>query len=490
MITRDEYRHLARQGYTHVPLVREVAADLDTPVGVYRKLADRPYTYLLESVSGGEHWGRYSIIGPACRRHIRVSDGRVSVHCDGRIEQQHDGGDPLGWIEDYAAAFRVAQLDGLPRFIGGLVGYFGYETAGYIEPRLAAASPPDELGAPDVLLLVSERVVVFDNLRATMSLIALADTSRADGYDEACRDVAELERRLHAPPPEVRRCDAPPPRERDFVSSFGRGEFLRAVEKCRRYIADGDAMQVVLSQRLTAPFRHPGVNFYRALRRLNPSPYLYYFDLGDFRIAGSSPEILVRLERGRLTVRPIAGTRRRGRDEDEDLRLERELLADAKERAEHLMLIDLGRNDLGRVARTGSVRVTEKMIVERYSHVMHIVSNVTAASADGISPLDALRATFPAGTLSGAPKIRAMEIIAELEPVKRNVYGGAIGYIGWNGVMDTAIAIRTALIRDGVLIVQAGAGLVYDSAPEREWEETMSKARVMFEAAAGAGELL
>ncbi|MDD9869268.1 MAG: chorismate-binding protein [Gammaproteobacteria bacterium] len=533
MITRDEYRRLARQGYTHIPLVHEVPADLDTPVGVYMKLANHPYSYLLESVSGGEHWGRYSIIGLDCRRHIRVCGRRVAVHRDGRIDEQHDTDDPLAWIERYAAAFRVPQIEAAPRFIGGLVGYFGYETVHYIEPRLAGSANPDELGTPDILLLVSEQVAVFDNLRGTLSLIVLADTSQDDAWQRARERLAQLEQRLREPlpppptqaapqpptqaapqapmqsatvpppmqaapqaptqaaplPPTQAAPQAPPTLEHAFVSSFGRDAFLRAVGTCRDYIAAGDAMQIVLSQRLKAPFRGADLNFYRALRRLNPSPYMYYLDLEDFRIVGSSPEILVRLEDGQLTLRPIAGTRPRGRDHDEDLRLERELLADAKELAEHLMLIDLGRNDLGRIAQTGSVRVTERMIVERYSHVMHIVSNVTAQKRNGVGPMDALRAAFPAGTLSGAPKIRAMEIIAELEPVKRNIYAGAVGYIGWNGTMDTAIAIRTAVIKDGALIVQAGAGLVYDSRPEREWEETMSKARAMFEAAAIACEL-
>ena len=492
MITRDEYRRLARQGYTHIPLVREVPADLDTPVGVYMKLANHPYSYLLESLSGGEHWGRYSIIGLDCRRHIRVCGRTVSCHCDGRLDEQHETDDPLAWIEAYANTFRVPQMEALPRFVGGLVGYFGYETIHYIEPRLAGVARPDELGTPDILLMVSEQAAVFDNLRGTLSLIVLADTSQTGAYERAGERLAHLEERLRRPlpPPDAPAPRPAPPREEDFVSSFGRDAFMQAVEKCRDYIRDGDAMQIVLSQRLTAPFHSPELNFYRALRRLNPSPYMYYLDLEDFKIVGSSPEILVRLEGGQLTVRPIAGTRPRGRDEDDDLRLERELLSDAKELAEHLMLIDLGRNDLGRIAQTGSVRVTEKMIVERYSHVMHIVSNVTAQKKDGVGPMDALRATFPAGTLSGAPKIRAMEIIAELEPVKRNIYAGAIGYIGWNGTMDTAIAIRTAVIRDGTLIVQAGAGLVYDSRPDREWEETMSKARAMFEAAAIADELL
>lgn len=509
MITRDEYRQLARQGYTHIPLVREVPADLDTPVGVYMKLANHPYSYLLESVSGGEHWGRYSIIGLDCRRHIRVCGRSVAVHRDGRMDEQHDTDDPLAWIENYAAAFRVPQVAAAPRFIGGLVGYFGYETVHYIEPRLAGAANPDELGTPDILLMVSEQVAVFDNLRGALSLIVLADTAQDDAWDRAHERLAHLEQRLREPlplpaptptqatpqtPPTVptptqAAPQAPPTQEHQFVSSFGRDAFMRAVETCRDYIAAGDAMQIVLSQRLRAPFRGADLNFYRALRRLNPSPYMYYLDLEDFRIVGSSPEILVRLEDGQLTLRPIAGTRPRGRDHDEDLRLERELLSDAKELAEHLMLIDLGRNDLGRVAQTGSVRVTERMIVERYSHVMHIVSNVTAQKRNGVGPMDALRAAFPAGTLSGAPKIRAMEIIAELEPVKRNIYAGAVGYIGWNGTMDTAIAIRTAVIKDGALIVQAGAGLVYDSRPEREWEETMSKARAMFEAAAIAREL-
>jgi len=362
------------------------------------------------------------------------------------------------------------------------VGYFGYDTVRYIEPVLGANTKPDQIEEPDILLMVSDEVVVFDNLAGKLFVVIHVNPEIADAYAKAGRRLDELVGKLRQAVPRSANGLRQRVNEAEFISGFTQQGFEQAVEKSKEYIRAGDIMQVVLSQRLSIPIDFAPLDLYRALRTLNPSPYMYFLDLGDFHIAGSSPEILVRLEEGSVTVRPIAGTRRRGVDEIEDQQLERELLADPKERAEHLMLVDLGRNDVGRVARTGTVKVTDKMIVERYSHVMHIVSNVTGELKGDTDAIDVLRATFPAGTVSGAPKVRAMEIIDELEPIKRGIYSGAVGYIGWNGNMDTAIAIRTAVIRNGVLYIQAGAGIVADSVPRSEWEETMNKARAVFRA--------
>jgi anthranilate synthase component 1 len=482
----DEFNALAEQGYNRIPLVCEVLADLDTPLSVYLKLVDGSFSYLFESVHGGEKWGRYSIIGLPCRTLIRVADHRVTLERDGELVEQVETEDPLGWIDGYHRRFRVAEPPDMPRFTGGLVGYFGYDTIRYIEPRLARCPNPDLLGTPDVLLMVSDEVVVFDNLSGRMYIILHLDPTAGDTLAAGEARIAELVARMQTG---ARRRPVGPLREvaeTDFVSGFTEAGFKEAVERIRSYILEGDCMQVVLSQRLSISFDAPPLDLYRALRGLNPSPYMYYLDLGDFHIVGSSPEILTRLEDGVITVRPIAGTRRRGYTEAEDRALEAELLADPKELAEHLMLIDLGRNDTGRAARIGTVRVTDRMIVERYSHVMHIVSNVIGELKEGLRAIDVLRATFPAGTVSGAPKIRAMEIIDELEPVKRGVYSGAVGYISWTGNMDTAIAIRTALIRDGTLHIQAGAGIVADSQPDLEWKETMNKGRAIFRAVAMA----
>ena len=469
-----------------IPLAREVFADLDTPLSVYLKLANQPYSYLFESVQGGEKWGRYSIIGLGCRTRIKVFGHEVRLERDDAIVEQQTVDDPLAWIEDYLDQFRVAEVDCLPRFNGGLVGYFGYDTIRYIEPRLADNPNPDRHGTPDILLMLSEELVVFDNLASRLFIIVYVDPAEADAYQRGQQRLDQLVERMMQPGLELPAQPAESSRvlEQDFESEFTREGYEAAVEKARQYIIDGDAMQVVLSQRLSIPFRAEPINLYRALRGLNPSPYMYFMDLGDHQVVGSSPEILVRLEQGKVTVRPIAGTRHRGASEEEDRALETELLADPKELAEHLMLIDLGRNDAGRVSEIGSVRLTEKMIVERYSHVMHIVSNVEGDLKPGLSAMDVLRATFPAGTVSGAPKIRAMEIIDELEPVKRGIYSGAVGYISWNGNMDTAIAIRTAVIKDGRLYIQAGAGIVYDSEPAKEWAETMNKGRAIFRAVA------
>ncbi|MFP4160841.1 MAG: anthranilate synthase component I [Ectothiorhodospira sp.] len=483
-MTPETFDRLVAQGYNRIPVVREILADLDTPLSVYMKLAGRPYSYLLESVQGGEKWGRYSFIGLPARQVVRVQGREVCLEEDGRVVEQARVEDPLEWLEAFRARFRVPDLPHLPRFSGGLVGYFGYDTIRYIEPRLADGDKPDPLGVPDILLMVSDEMVAYDNLAGRLYLVVHA---APDGYDKARERLDALEAGLRRPtelPPAeatTRRVD-----ETDFVSGFTEAGFQSAVERCKRYILDGDVMQVVLSQRLSIPYHARPLDLYRALRSLNPSPYMFYLDLGDHHVVGSSPEILVRLEDDIVTVRPIAGTRPRGGDEAADLALERELLADPKELAEHLMLIDLGRNDAGRVSQIGSVRLTDRMVVERYSHVMHIVSNVIGELRPGLGAMDVLRATFPAGTVSGAPKIRAMEIIDELEPVKRGIYSGAVGYWSWQGNMDTAIAIRTAVIKDRTLHIQAGAGIVHDSVPESEWAETMNKGRAIFRAVAMA----
>ncbi|HEX5677970.1 MAG TPA: anthranilate synthase component I [Alcanivorax sp.] len=477
----DDY---ARQGYSRVPMVREVLADLDTPLSAYRKLAAGPYSYLFESVQGGERWGRYSIIGLPAREVVRITGPSITVSdADGSVSQDIESDDPIAWIEDYRLQYRAPDVPGLPRFNGGLVGYFGYDSVRYFEPRLGPARGEDVLKVPDILLMRSEEVVVFDNLRGSLFLIVHVSPEAPDAVATAETRLDELERRLRAPLPEPeQRVYGEPVDENDFVSEFPRDQHAAAVEKIREYILAGDVMQVVPAQRMSCDFPAPAIDLYRALRYLNPSPYMFYLDLEDFHIAGSSPEILTRVEDDQVTVRPIAGTRKRGATPERDKELEEELLADPKEIAEHLMLIDLGRNDVGRVAEPGQVRVTGNMEIERYSHVMHIVSNVEGTLRKGLGPLEVLAATFPAGTLSGAPKIRAMEIIDEVEPTKRGVYGGAVGYIGFNDDMDMAIAIRTAVVKDGRLYVQAGGGIVADSVPELEWKETMNKARAVFRA--------
>ena len=471
--------------YNRVPLVREVFADLDTPLSTYLKLADEPYTYLFESVQGGEKWGRYSIIGMACNTRLAVRGNRIRIKVGEEVVLDEGCDDPLAFIEEYLAGFKVAEAECLPKFHGGLVGYFGYDTIRYIEPKLAHCPNPDKHDTPDILLMLSDRLVVFDNLSSRMFLVVHVEPGEEQAWHDGQRQLDELEQKLVSVRIEARReSGALSVDEQDFHSEFSQPGFEEAVEKARQYIIDGDAMQIVLSQRLSIPYRSAPIDLYRALRSLNPSPYLYYLNLGDHHVVGSSPEILVRLEDETVTVRPIAGTRPRGGTAARDLELERELLDDPKELAEHLMLIDLGRNDAGRVSEVGSVRLTEKMIVERYSHVMHIVSNVEGRIRPDMSAFDVLRATFPAGTVSGAPKIRAMEIIDELEPVKRGIYSGAVGYISWSGNMDTAIAIRTAVIKDEKLYIQAGAGIVYDSVPRNEWAETMNKGRAIFRAVA------
>lgn len=481
----ETFAHFFDQGYNRVPVSRTILADLDTPLSAYLKLADGLYSWLFESVQGGEKWGRYSMLGLPAQTVVKVFGYRVEIHRNTQDNAQaiecFEVDDPLAWISEFQQQFKVPDIAGMPRFNGGLVGYFAYDTIRYIEKRLSKTDKIDPLNAPDILLMVSEEVVIFDNLSGELHLVVLAD---ADGFEQAQAKLDDLEARLQ----EARSLYRPISQathieETDFRSGFTQDGFKSAVEQAREYIMAGDVMQVVLSQRMSLPFDAEPLDLYRALRRLNPSPYMYYLNLEDFHIVGASPEILVRLEDDTVTVRPIAGTRKRGETEAQDQALEQELLNDPKELAEHLMLIDLGRNDAGRVSQIGSIELTDKMVIERYSHVMHIVSNVIGQLNPGQDAVDVIRATFPAGTVSGAPKVRAMEIIDELEPVKRGVYSGAVGYLAWNGNMDMAIAIRTAVIKDKTLHIQVGAGIVYDSEPEQEWQETLNKGRAVFRAA-------
>ncbi len=479
-INQAEFNALAAQGYNRIPLVRETFADLDTPLSLYLKLANQPFSYLLESVQGGERFGRYSIIGLPAETRIVANGRNVQVIKGCAAIETVEDVNPLDFVKAYQARFKTPPYEGLPRFTGGLAGYFGYETVRYIEKRLANTSKPDAIQTPDVLLMVSEQLAVVDNLSGKLYFIVYADTSEANAYEKAHATLDALLKMLKKA---VTIPDTPPTDKTQAVSEFGEENFKAAVKRAQQYILDGDIMQVVLSQRMSQPFSASPLSLYRVLRSLNPSPYMFYYDMGDHHVVGASPEILVRLENGTVTARPIAGTRPRGKTRDEDTALAEELLADPKERAEHVQLMDLGRNDVGRVAVTGSVKVTDNMMIERYSHVMHIVSNVEGKLKPGMDAVDVLKATFPAGTVSGAPKVRAMEIIDELEPSKRGIYAGAVGYLGFNGDMDVAIAIRTGVIKNNMLHVQAGAGIVADSVPQSEWIETQNKARAVLRAA-------
>ena len=489
MITELEFKSLAAQGFNRIPLLSEAFADLETPLSLYLKLAGgAANSFLLESVVGGERFGRYSFIGLPARTLLRASaldDGSTltEVVTDGTVVERHTG-NPLDFIEAYQARFKVALRPGLPRFCGGLAGYFGYDAVRFMEPKLAATRKPGGLDTPDILLLQTEELAVIDNLSGRLYLIVYADPKVPEAYFSAKRRLAELGDKLRysvtAPP--VKRGPAHP-----VEREFRKDDYIAAVLHSKELIAAGDMMQVQIGQRLKKRYTESPLSLYRALRSLNPSPYMYFYDFGGFQVVGASPEILVRHEStpegDKITIRPLAGTRPRGTSPEHDKATEAELLADPKERAEHLMLIDLARNDIGRIAKTGSVKVTEAFVVERYSHVMHIVSNVEGLLQDGMSNMDVLRATFPAGTLTGAPKIRAMEIIDDLEPVKRGIYGGACGYLSFAGDMDVAIAIRTGIVQDNTLYVQAAAGVVADSVPELEWKETEHKARALIRAA-------
>ena len=467
---------------TKIPVSREILVDMETPLSVYRKLANCSYSYLFESVEGGEKWARYSLIGLKANRVIKIIKNTIEIHQDGKLSESFLAENPLDYIDELQKSYTLEEDPSLPKFNGGLVGYFSYDCVRYIEPKLSETAPPDTLGTPDALFMISEEVAVFDNLKNKLHLIILINSK--EGIASANQRLDELEEKLREP---LGYQDFKKPEksisESDFISGFGEEDFKKSVLKAKKYIEEGDIMQVVCSQRMSLPFTADPVALYRSIRQLNPSPYMYYLNLDDFHIVGSSPEILARLEDNKVTVRPIAGTRRRGKDNKDDMAMEEEMVNDPKEIAEHLMLIDLGRNDVGKIAKPGSVEVTEKFGVERYSHVMHMVSNVEAELRDHSSAIDLFKATFPAGTVSGAPKIRAMEIIDEFEPVKRGIYGGAIGYLSWQGNMDMAIAIRTAVIKDEVLYIQAGGGWVADSIPELEWKESLNKGRAIFKAA-------
>jgi anthranilate synthase component 1 len=481
-MTEAEFRALAAQGFNRIPLVLESFADLDTPLSLYVKLARVPFSFLLESVVGGERFGRYSFIGLPANSRIRARGRAIEVEDSRGVAERHEG-EPLDFIAQFQRRYRAAPVPGLPRFCGGLAGYFAYDTVRHIEEKLVASAPPpiEALAdIPDILLLLTEELAVVDNLAGKISLIVYANPAEPDAYPRARERLQELRRKLRAPveiPLQLATAKS------EANSESGAEAFQSAVARAREYIAAGDIMQVVLSQRMSMPFSVSPLSLYRALRSLNPSPYMFYYDFGDFHVVGASPEILVRKEGDTVTLRPIAGTRPRGATREADEKLAAELLADPKEIAEHVMLLDLGRNDVGRVAAIGSVRVTEQMVIERYSHVMHIVSNVDGALRPGLTALDVLRASFPAGTVSGAPKVRAMEIIDELEPSRRGIYAGAVGYISFQGDMDLAIAIRTAVVKGGMLYAQVGAGIVHDSVPENEWRETLSKARALLRAA-------
>jgi len=487
-MTELEFQSLATQGYNRIPLIAEAFADLETPLTLYLKLAQSQRagknTFLLESVVGGERFGRYSFIGLPASTLLRSFGNRIEVLKNDEVVERAEG-NPLEFIAAFQARYKVAIRPGMPRFCGGLAGYFGYDAVRHIEPRLANSAPPDDLGLPEIQLLVTEELAVIDNLSGKLYLIVYADPGQPEAFTKARQRLQDLRAMLR------RTVDAPVTSasvRTDSVREFSKEDYLRAVARAKEYVMAGDLMQVQIGQRIRKPYVDSPLSLYRALRSLNPSPYMYYYNFGDMQIVGSSPEILVRNEASgdgqrKVTIRPLAGTRPRGATPELDAQLATELLADPKEIAEHVMLIDLARNDIGRIAEIGSVKVTEQFVIEKYSHVQHIVSNVEGTLRAGLSNLDVLKATFPAGTLSGAPKVRAMEIIDELEPVKRGIYGGACGYLSFGGEMDVAIAIRTGVIKDGTLYAQAAAGIVADSVPEMEWQETENKARAVLRAA-------
>ena len=480
--SRERFAEYGESGYNRVPVACRLAADLETPLSVYLKLANETHTCLLESVLGGERWGRYSMITLASSRRIEVRADEISVWSGDRLESRSQSPDPLQWIKEWRDRHRTPEMPDLPRFTGGMVGYFGYDVIRGIEPRLAQGRKGSSPDVPDICMLLCEELAVFDNAKASLLLLVHADPAEPGAYDGAVARINELRAKLAATRVVTAAEEDATRPEPELECSFPKRDFMQAVDRIKRHIVAGDVMQTVLSQQLRCDCEVPPVNLYRALRAINPSPYMYYMDLGETKVVGSSPEVLVRLESDMVTLRPIAGTRPRGASKQRDMELAEDLLADPKELAEHLMLVDLGRNDAGRVSVPGGVEVTERMVIERYSHVMHIVSNVSGRLRPGLDAVDVLRAAFPAGTVTGAPKIRAMELIDEIEPYGRGIYAGAVGYLAWNGDMDLAIAIRTAVISGGRLHLQAGAGIVADSDPEREWEETMNKGRALIRA--------
>ncbi len=491
-MTEIEFKALAAQGYNRIPLLAEALADLDTPLGLYLKLTDpvqRANSFLLESVVGGERFGRYSFIGLPARTVIRATGDQIEVVHDGKAIETAQG-DPLEFVRQFKARYRVVMKPGMPRFCGGLAGYFGYDVVRFIEPRIGKTVKPDPIGVPDLLLMLVDELAIIDNVSSTLYLLVYADPSQPEAFGTARRRLRELRQRLSmpavAPEDDGPRRPGTMPTQTPIERPFAKADYLATVLKAKEHIVAGDLMQVQIGQVLRKAFAYSPLSLYRALRSINPSPYMYHYDFGGFHVIGASPEILVRQDlapKGKVTLRPIAGTRKRGMTPEDDTRLAAELLADPKECAEHLMLIDLARNDIGRIAKVGTVKVTEQMGIEKYSHVMHIVSNVEGELEREMDAIDVLRASFPAGTLTGAPKVRAMELIEEMEPTKRGVYGGACGYLSYSGEMDVAIAIRTGVLKDGVLNVQAAAGVVHDSVPEAEWQETEAKARAVLRAA-------
>ena len=481
-LSKEQFSIYQSQGYNRIPFVKTCYADLETPLSIFLKVANSPYSYLLESVEGGENFGRYSIIGMPAKKLIQVRQKTVEIIESGKTIFTENNSDPLGFIDQYLANYKTPKDLELPRFSGGLAGYFGYETIHYIEPKLIKEFIKDDLELPDIHLMESDEVIVFDNLTGKLSIVVYVNDDLAS-YDHAINRLSKIELMIES---QLKNENAQSKKSVDDPkadSEFGEKNFHQAVNKIKEYIVEGDVMQVVLSQRMVKKFQLPAISLYRVLRSINPSPYMFFYHFDDYFIVGASPEILVRLENNTVTVRPIAGTRPRGENSQLDKDLEKDLLNDPKEIAEHIQLMDLGRNDIGRVSKPGSVEVTDKMTIERYSHVMHIVSNVEGSIQENLSPMDVLKATFPAGTVSGAPKVRAMEIINELESTKRGVYAGAVGYIGYDGTLDVAIAIRTGVIKSGKLFVQAGAGVVADSIAKNEWDETNNKAKAVLRAA-------
>ena len=481
-LSKEQFSIYQSQGYNRIPLVKTCYADLETPLSIYLKVANSPYSYLLESVEGGENFGRYSIIGMPAKKLIQVRQKTVEIIEYGNTIFTENNSDPLGFIDQYLGNYKTPKDLDLPRFSGGLAGYFGYETIHYIEPKLIKEFIKDDLDLPDIHLMESDEVIVFDNLTGKLSIVVYANDDLSS-YDHAIKRLTNIELMIES---QLKNENTQSKKKVDDVkaeSEFGEKNFHQAVDKIKEYIVEGDVMQVVLSQRMVKKFQLPAISLYRVLRSINPSPYMFFYHFDDYFIVGASPEILVRLENDTVTVRPIAGTRPRGENSQLDKDLEKDLLNDPKEIAEHIQLMDLGRNDIGRVSQPGSVVVTDKMTIERYSHVMHIVSNVEGSIQENLSPMDVLKATFPAGTVSGAPKVRAMEIINELESTKRGVYAGAVGYIGYDSTLDVAIAIRTGVIKSGKLFVQAGAGVVADSIAKNEWDETNNKAKAVLRAA-------
>ena len=483
MLSKEEFQSYVDSGFNIIPVVEDLLLENQTPLTIYSQISDKSNTFLLESVEGGDKWSQYSIIGFNCSDTIKVT-GNVIELKNGDEISSFSSDDPLSEIQKITSSFKSADINNLPRFYGGYVGFFAYESARYAEKKIAdlpAKESKFQEHMPEIFLVKAEQLVVYDNFKNTAQVIFNADPSK-HSYEIVKNQINEMKASFSSASTLAEITFKDPKSLKHFESNFKKEEYLEAVNKIKNYIKEGDVFQVVLAQDFYSKFDLNPFDLYRAIRKLNPSPYMYFLDLEECQVVGSSPEILVRLENEKLTLRPIAGTRKRGKDPEEDKQNEDDLLNDPKELAEHLMLIDLGRNDVGRVSEIGSVKVTDKMVIEKYSHVMHIVSNVVGTLSKDLDYLDALKASLPAGTLSGAPKIRAMEIINELEPSSRGIYGGAIGYISWNGNVDTAIAIRTAVIKDKMIHVGAGAGIVADSIPENEWLECIQKSKAFVDA--------